>query len=93
MRFARPLPPPDLVIEILSDNAMFILAPCHQRAADWLRVSVGASGRWVGEGVAVEHQALDHLVAGAVGAGLAVGFPFRRQTRINSGHAAAADVR
>jgi len=72
---AAPLPAPDLLLENPPGGWGCIIAPCHRRAADWLRVSAPVEASWVGEALIVADPAA--IVTGAVQAGFAVALAFQ----------------
>lgn len=76
---SAPLPVPDLLLEKSPGGWGCIIAPCHRRAADWLRVSAPVEASWVGEALIVADPAA--IVTGAVQAGFAIALAFQESTR------------
>lgn len=76
----RPLPPPDIVIEGSLHDAVFIVGPCHRRAADWLRLF--GTGEWLGEGAACDAAEIEGVIARAIDSGFTVALHFQAHTRV-----------
>jgi hypothetical protein len=69
--------PPDLVIEALPGTGLYVVRPCHRRAAEWLMLMAGD--------VPVDDRRIESTVLDALTAGFNVSFAFARQPRLLGG--------
>jgi hypothetical protein len=72
----------DLVVEPSSGDSLFVVRPCHRRAANWLNS--------IGEGVALDHRRVDDLIVAAVRSGFTVEFALAAPTGVVEGLPATA---
>jgi hypothetical protein len=76
--------PPDLIVEPSPGTSLFVVRPCHRRAADWLISMVGD--------VPVDDRNLEDVVLAALTTGFNVSLKFQAQPRMLGGLPAAPDV-
>jgi len=74
----------DLIVDRSGENSLFIVRPCHRRAADWLISMVGD--------VPVDDRRLKDVITAALTAGFNVALAFQAQPRVLGGLPAATDV-
>ena len=75
---------PDLIVEPSPGTSLFVMRPCHRRAADWLISVVGD--------VPVDDRNLEEVILAALTARFNVSLPFQAQPRVLGGRPAAPDV-
>ena len=77
-------PVPDLLLEHVPATGLYVMTPCHRRAADWLMSIVGD--------VPVDDRCVEETVLDALAAGFRVSFAFQAQPRTLAGLPTAPDV-
>jgi hypothetical protein len=70
-------PQPDIIVNTLRGTGLYVMRPCHRRAAEWLMSVVGD--------MSVDDRCIEDTLLDALIAGFNVSFAFEGQSRVLGG--------